>query len=79
MNWRNRLRAILRSEPLSDTIPKPLATMGRQTVGADGYSLLELKRVGMTEAEARSLGLVVDKDRYSAIGTNVMHLRDLLR
>jgi len=55
----------------------PRATSGRETAWAAGYSLLELERAGITEAQAAAAGLAIDRDRNSAIGANVMQLEKL--
>ena len=44
---------------------------GRKTVAAAGFSMLELKRAGLTVEEAERYGLRVDPDRCSALGDNV--------
>ena len=52
----------------------PVQTNGREASFTDGCSLLELARAGMTEAEAKALGVPVDRTRTSAVGSNVMQL-----
>jgi ribosomal protein L13E len=54
------------------------ATCGRSLVRAGGYSLLELTRAGIDEPTARRLSIPVDPVRASALGSNVMQLRDFL-
>ena len=58
----------------------PIELVGRraQATLASGYSLLELKRAGLTLEEARSLGIPVDTERTSGVGANVMRLRQQL-
>lgn len=56
---------------------KPRATQGREVAWADGYSLLELERAGISEVQAAEAGLTVDRTRHSAIGANVMQLEKL--
>jgi ribosomal protein L13E len=53
----------------------PIAPHGKTVVRARGYSLLELERAGLTEADAERLGIPVDATRHSMIGANVMQLR----
>jgi ribosomal protein L13E len=53
----------------------PIVPQGKTIVRAAGYSLLELERAGLTEAEAKRLGLPVDRGRGSMIGANVLALR----
>jgi ribosomal protein L13E len=53
----------------------PIVPEGKTVVRAPGYSLLELERAGLTEADAERLGLPVDARRRSMIGANVMQLR----
>ena len=45
----------------------------------DGYSLLELERAGITEEQAVAAGLPIDRERTSALGSNVMELEKLRR
>jgi ribosomal protein L13E len=45
----------------------------------DGYSLLELERAGISEAQAAAAGLTIDRERTSALGSNVMELERLRR
>jgi ribosomal protein L13E len=53
----------------------PIVPQGKTVVRARGYSLLELERANLTKADAERLGIPVDTDRGSMIGTNVMQLR----
>lgn len=57
----------------------PRATSGREVAFAAGYSLLELERAGITEEQARATGLAIDRERLSALGSNVMQLQKLRR
>lgn len=58
---------------------QPRATSGREVAFTAGYSLLELERAGITEAQASAAGIVIDRDRLSALGSNVMQLQQLRR
>ena len=58
---------------------RPRATSGREVAFAAGYSLLELERAGITEAQASAAGLAIDRERLSALGSNVMQLQKLRR
>lgn len=58
---------------------KPRATAGREVSFADGYSPLELERAGLTEHQAIAAGLTIDRERLSALGSNVMELQKLRR
>jgi ribosomal protein L13E len=55
----------------------PITPIGKSVVRAAGYSLLELERAGLSEAEASQLGIAVDRNRLSMVGTNVMQLKRL--
>ena len=57
----------------------PRATAGRELAWANGYSLLELERAGMSEEQARRAGLQIDQARGSAVGANVIELERLRR
>jgi ribosomal protein L13E len=57
----------------------PRTTMGREVGFTGGYSLLELERAGLTEAQARAAGLPIDRERESSLGANVMQLDRLRR
>jgi ribosomal protein L13E len=56
----------------------PITLVGRSVARARGYSMLELERAGITEAQARELGLAIDRERKSMVGSNVLQLRTLL-
>ena len=58
---------------------EPRATSGREVAFAAGYSLLELERAGISEERARAIGLAIDSERTSALGSNVMQLEKLRR
>ena len=58
-----------------DLHARPVTLAGRSIVPATGYSRLELERAGLTEENAVRLGLVVDADRKTMVGSNVMQLR----
>ena len=58
---------------------EPRAVSGREVSFAEGYSLLELERAGLTEDEAHAAGLTIDRERSSALGSNVMQLEKLRR
>jgi ribosomal protein L13E len=58
---------------------KPRAISGREVAFAEGYSLLELERAGVTEDQALAAGLTIDRERNSALGSNVMQLEKLRR
>jgi len=60
-----------------DPAEGPVTLAGKSVVRAKGYSLLELERAGLTEEDADRLGLPVDEDRKSMVGSNVMQLRRL--
>jgi ribosomal protein L13E len=51
---------------------------GRKLVDGAGFSRLELERAGLAEAKAEELGLRVDRDRCSALGSNVLLLQRLV-
>jgi ribosomal protein L13E len=55
----------------------PRATSGREVAFAEGYSLLELERAGITEEQANAAGLPIDRERTSAVGSNVIQLQKL--
>jgi ribosomal protein L13E len=58
---------------------KPRAISGREVAFAEGYSLLELDRAGVTADQAIASGLKIDRERNSALGSNVMQLEKLRR
>lgn len=58
---------------------EPKAISGREVAFAAGYSLLELERAGITTEQASAAGLAIDRERSSALGSNVMQLEKLRR
>jgi ribosomal protein L13E len=58
---------------------EPRSIAGREVAFAAGYSVLELERAGVTEEQASVAGLVIDRERTSALGSNVMQLEQLRR
>ena len=56
---------------------EPRAISGREVAFADGYSLLELERAGVTDDQAIAAGLPIDRERTSSLGSNVMQLEKL--
>jgi ribosomal protein L13E len=58
---------------------EPRSTSGREVAFAAGYSLLELERAGISEEQGRAMGLAIDHERLSALGSNVMQLQKLRR
>jgi ribosomal protein L13E len=58
---------------------EPRAISGREVAFTEGYSLLELERAGITEGQAIAAGLTIDRQRNSALGSNVMQLEKLRR
>jgi ribosomal protein L13E len=71
--------AIRRWFARTDVRLQPTAISGREVAFAEGYSLLELERAGITEEQALAAGLTIDRDRRSSIGSNVMQLDKLRR
>ena len=61
-------------DPRRDLGAGPIAVAGKSIVRAKGYSLLELERAGLTEDDARRLGLAIDPERKSMLGSNVTQL-----
>jgi len=58
----------------SDPSVGPIVPHGKTLLRTSGYSLLELERAGLTEADAKRLGIPVETGRNSMIGCNVMQL-----
>ncbi len=73
------IRTLRRWFARTDVRLEPRTIAGREVAFTDGYSLLELERAGITEAQAVAAGLTVDRDRTSALGSNVMQLEKLRR
>jgi len=63
----------------TDVRPEPRTISGREVAFTDGYSLLELERAGITEAQALAAELTIDRERTSALGSNVLQLEKLRR
>ena len=63
----------------TDVRLEPRSISGREVAFAEGYSLLELERAGLTEDQALAAGLTIDRNRTSALGSNVMQLEKLRR
>jgi ribosomal protein L13E len=63
----------------TDVRLQPTAISGREVAFAEGYSLLELERAGITKEQALAAGLTIDRDRTSSLGSNVMQLQKLRR
>lgn len=63
----------------TDVRLEPRSISGREVAFADGYSLLEIERSGMTEEQAVAAGLPIDRERTSSLGSNVMQLEKLRR
>ena len=57
----------------------PQATLGREVPYVASYSLLELERAGLTAEQAIAAGVAIDRQRNSALGSNVIQLEKLLR
>ena len=57
---------------------EPVTLAGKSIVRAKGYSLLELERAGLTQQDANRLGLPLDADRKTMVGSTVMQLRGLM-
>lgn len=73
------IRALRRFFERTQVRLEPKGIAGREVGFASGYSLLELERAGITEAQASAIGLPVDRERTSALGSNVMQLEKLRR
>jgi hypothetical protein len=56
----------------------PVCLTGREVGRAAGYSPLELERAGIDNVLALEMGLPRDPQRCTALGCNVMQLRQLL-
>jgi ribosomal protein L13E len=73
------IRALRRWFTRTEMRLEPRTISGREVAFAEGYSLLELERAGISEAQAAAAGLTIDRDRTSALGSNVMQLEKLRR
>jgi ribosomal protein L13E len=73
------IRALRRWFARTDVRLEPRTISGREVSFTDGYSLLELERAGISEAQAAAAGLTIDRERTSALGSNVMELAKLRR
>lgn len=58
--------------------PQPMLVYGRRLAPAAGFSLVELADAGLTPEQAAALGLPVDKERMSSLGTNVENLKQFV-
>ena len=58
----------------TDVRLEPRTISGREVAFTNGYSLLELERAGITDAQAVAAGLTIDRHRTSALGSNVLQL-----
>ena len=63
----------------TDVRTEPRTISGREVAFTDGYSRLELERAGITAAQALAAGLTIDRERTSALGSNVLQLEKLRR
>ena len=73
------IRALRRWFARTDVRLEPRTISGREVSFTDGYSLLELERAGISEAQAAAAALTIDRERTSALGSNVMELERLRR
>ncbi|HET9567459.1 MAG TPA: hypothetical protein VFP16_03780 [Vicinamibacterales bacterium] len=73
------IRALRRWFARTDVRLEPRTISGREVSFTDGYSLLELERAGISEAQAAAAGLTIDRERTSALGSNVLELERLRR
>jgi ribosomal protein L13E len=64
-------------ESAPDPWAGPIVPQGKTLVRAAGYSLPELERAGLTEVDAKRLGIPVDPGPASMIGANVLRLQSL--
>lgn len=58
--------------------PEALYVYGRRAVPAAGFSMNELQEAGISAQEAARMGLKVDAERMSSLGTNVESLKEFL-
>lgn len=73
------IRALRRWFARTEVRLEPRTISGREVAFTKGYSLLELERAGITDAQAVAAGLTIDRERASALGSNVMQLEKLRR
>ena len=73
------MRALRRWFTRTEVRLEPRSISGREVAFTAGYSVLELERAGMTEEQATVAGLVIDRERTSALGSNVVQLEKLRR
>jgi ribosomal protein L13E len=73
------IRTLRRWFARTDVRLEPRTISGREVAFTDGYSLLELERAGISESQAVTAGLTIDRERASAFGSNVMQLEKLRR
>ena len=75
MTWARLLRWFGRGDEIHAA---PRSVSGRQVGMADGYSLLELERAGLSEKDAEELALKIDRTRRTALGSNLVQLEKFL-
>jgi ribosomal protein L13E len=75
MRWSRFLQWLTADEEI---VTEPKSVSGRQVGVADGFSLLELERVGLSEREAEELGLKIDRTRRTGLGSNLVQLEKFL-
>ena len=73
------IRALRRWFARTEVRLEPRTISGREVGFTKAYSLLELERAGITDAQAVAAGLPIDRERASALGSNVMQLEKLRR
>jgi ribosomal protein L13E len=73
------IRALRRWFARTDVRLEPRTISGREVSFTGAYSLLELDRAGISEAQAAAAGLTIDRERTSALGSNVIELERLRR
>ena len=59
--------------------PEALYVYGRRAVPATGFSMNELQEAGISAQDALRMGLKVDAERMSSLGTNVENLKHFLK
>ena len=78
MSWFDRTRKRARASEPKPALLAPMESAGREMKPAAGFSLLELERAGLSEEQAEQRGLIIDRNRRSALGMNVAQLKRLL-